>query len=454
MTTREDLLAAIERIDRAGLTNQDSQDAKLVAWFGKPEEYDGMLDRLHRAFPQLFPPAASAPAPGGPEQQGSAAEAMRDAEEVLSRQRSTAAEFDREVIEALLHAHETTEQGRKALDDLDAEIEDAVRTSDLSTPAGAREFQRYLLTKLAQIIAIVETTNDDDASKEALAKALAALYGSQAAQNAPAPSVAPTDPPAIPTAPGPGPGPGSPAPPDGLDGYPDDYPDDFPVDDLDPVGPVPPESASAPASVPTGAPAMPTLPGLGGGSPGGAGLPGAGIPPGLLPAGWAPQPSQRPSPDEDLGADPADEPDRPAGADVEGDPAALTEADPRVVTLPDGQTVTAPTPQLAAVAQAAADGTPIMEAFRRQGITIPPPGTAVAGPVDQSRVTLGDLGMFTDRHALALGNGKALLDGQIQRIANVRGPSFLGWQHPPGVGEPAEPARLPTPTRPSATVST
>ncbi|MGH3563285.1 MAG: DUF4226 domain-containing protein, partial [Mycobacterium sp.] len=67
-------------------------------------------------------------------------------------------------------------------------------------------------------------------------------------------------------------------------------------------------------------------------------------------------------------------------------------------------------------------------------------------------VSPGDIGMFTDRHALALGSGKALLDGQIQHIGNVRGPSFLGWQHPPTVGETPTPTQAPAPTRPSATV--
>ena len=40
--------------------------------------------------------------------------------------------------------------------------------------------------------------------------------------------------------------------------------------------------------------------------------------------------------------------------------------------------------------------------------------------------------MFTDRHALALGQSRALLNGQIQHISTVNGPSFLGWEHPPG----------------------
>jgi hypothetical protein len=118
------------------------------------------------------------------------------------------------------------------------------------------------------------------------------------------------------------------------------------------------------------------------------------------------------------------------------------------VTLPDGETVTAASPQLAAVIQAAVAGAPIAEAFHQQGITIPPPGTVVTNPVEPRQVLPGDVGVFTDRHALALGHEKALLDGQIQHIATVSGPNFLGWEHPPAATAPAKPG-APTPTRPA-----
>ena len=120
------------------------------------------------------------------------------------------------------------------------------------------------------------------------------------------------------------------------------------------------------------------------------------------------------------------------------------------MTLPGGETVTAASPQLAAAIKAAAGGASIADAFQQQGITIPPPGTAVSNPIDPPQVTPGDIGMFTDRHALALGHEKALLDGQIQHIATVSGPSFLGWEHPP-VPAATAPAMTdtPAPTRPA-----
>ena len=127
-------------------------------------------------------------------------------------------------------------------------------------------------------------------------------------------------------------------------------------------------------------------------------------------------------------------------------------AGPTTLTLPDGETVIAASPQLAAAITAAVGGTPIAEAFHQQGITIPPPGTAVTSPIDPAQVTPGDIGMYTDRHALALGNGKALLDGQIQQIAAVSGPSFLGWEHPPASTATAPTASgMPIPTRPAGT---
>ena len=126
-------------------------------------------------------------------------------------------------------------------------------------------------------------------------------------------------------------------------------------------------------------------------------------------------------------------------------------AGPTIATLPNGETLTAASPQLAAAIEAAANGTPIADAFRQEGMTIPPPGTAVSDPVDPSQLAPGDIGMFTDRHALALGDSRALVNGQIQHISTVNGPGFLGWEHPPVPVSAPEPDRTapPAPTRPA-----
>ncbi|MCB1289610.1 MAG: hypothetical protein KDB47_18355, partial [Mycobacterium sp.] len=94
-------------------------------------------------------------------------------------------------------------------------------------------------------------------------------------------------------------------------------------------------------------------------------------------------------------------------------------------------------------------GTPIPEAFGRQGITIPAPGSPVVEPLAPEVLTPGDIGVFTDRHAVALGNGKGLLDQQIQPLAAVAGPTFLGWQHPPAPEKQMSTTSPPVPTAPS-----
>ncbi|HET9876962.1 MAG TPA: DUF4226 domain-containing protein, partial [Mycobacterium sp.] len=393
--------------------------------------------------PPLSPP------PGvGTEQQGVAARVMKNMEAALSQQQSATAEFDRQVIEALLHAHKTTVAGRRLLDDLESQIETAARTWDLSTTTGAREFQRFLIAKLGQIVKVVEEANDDDTSKQALAAAWAALYMSQAGQDGTArddhaatSGRAEPDPEPYPDAGG------------------DPYFDTLPADES------PPGSAGAARysaeATPT-TPYMRAAPGSGGEMPGIPPMSPAGVPAGLPLGGLLQTPREPAYVDDDAvmpgdltAADDAASEGTGAegiGNDAPAAPGSPVATDPTSVTLPDGQTVTAATPQLAAAMQAAVSGTPIADAFRRQGIAIPPPGTPITGPVDQSRVSPGDIGMFTDRHALALGSGKALLDGQIQRIGNVSGPSFLGWQHPPTL-ETTTPDRTPTPTRPSAAVN-
>jgi hypothetical protein len=135
---------------------------------------------------------------------------------------------------------------------------------------------------------------------------------------------------------------------------------------------------------------------------------------------------------------------------------AVPTTGPTTVRLPDGELVIAPSPQIAGAIRAATEGAPIAEAFHRNGITLPPPGTAVEHPVDPGRLVPGDVGMFTDRHALAVGRDKAVLNGHIQPIAGVTGPSFLGWEHPPQPGPvaPASTSTSPTPTRPAASAGT
>lgn len=388
-------------------------------------------------------------------EQGDAAEAISRAEATLAHQNSASSQLDLQVITAILNAHLNAVQGSQALMKLQHETEAAVRTrSDLDTPAGARDFQRFLIGKLRDIRAVVLDASLDDTSKSALMAAWTSLYDASKSQ-----PNGPDDRPPAQAA-----GADEAATTDDAEWDPllDSLLADDPgsaTDALPAVGV--PDAATAPVA-PT-APAMPPMPTFAPGLPSFGGAP-SGLPLPGLQGGGETDPALDGVDDEGL-RDAADHDDpKPDGASDE--PSAEKDAvaadaesvpAPTTVTLPDGETVTAASPQLAAAIKAAVGGTAIPDAFQQQGITIPPPGTAVTNPVDASHLTPADIGMFMDRHALALGPGKALLDGQIQDIATVSGPSFLGWEHPPAPAaaatSPAKPD-TPTPTRPASSSTT
>nr|MCW1958894.1 hypothetical protein [Mycobacterium sp.] len=202
------------------------------------------------------------------------------------------------------------------------------------------------------------------------------------------------------------------------------------------------------------------LPGFGGGlaSPGFSdlGAPGfGGSPEGIRERVGALR-RERDSDPPDIPADATSDPMPDEPAPEEPAPADPASDDPATVHLPSGETVSAPSAEVAAAMTAALAGTPIPEAFRQQGITIQAPGAAVTAPVALTDVLPGDVGVLADRHALALGNGTALLDNQIQPIGSVIGPGFLGWQHPPAPEATTQTPttqtpEVPAPTRPAET---
>lgn len=374
-------------------------------------------------------------------QLGDAADSIRCAEAHLAHQNSAVAQIDLQVINAILNAHLQTVQGREALDSLQRDVQAAVRTrTDLDTPSGARDMQRFLIGKLRDIRAVVADTGLDATSKSALMAACTSLYDSSRTPASAAPSDEPT---AVPET------------------EPEPYLDPLFDDDPDLLSTDPAPQGAAPMPMP---PAIPSMPSLGGGAIPGQ-IPGLGMPGGTPLPGWA-QELGKEEPGEPADDAPEDllrqedrgstDVDQPGSEGDKPTPASATEpappSGPTTVALPSGETVTAASPQLAAAIKAAAGGTPIPDAFGQQGITIPPAGTPVTDPIDAARVAPGDIGMFTDHHALALGNGKALLNGQIQHISTVQGPSFLGWEHPPAPVSVAAPARpeVPAPTRPAS----
>lgn len=376
--------------------------------------------------------------PAAGHQEGDAADAIRHAEVALAQQNSTTAQIDLQVVAAVLNAHRKVAEGSDELDTLQRDIEHAVAArSDLDTPAGARDFQRYLIGKLRDIQAVVSGATLDDTSNSALMAACTSLYHAADPDRADQPAAVggPVNTPVAPV------GQTQPA---AAASELDPYADVLPEDDL---GITQPAAAASPP--PAAIPGIPSF-GGGGGLPGGGGF---GMPTGLPLTNSMPAASEElddaPSATDD--AKDATERDEDDHQRADHDHSDLA-AGPTTVTLPNGDTLTAASPQLAAAIEAAAGGTPIAEAFRLQGITIPPPGTAVADPVDPSQLAPGDIGMFTDRHALALGERKVLVNGQIQHISTVTGPDFLGWEHPPAPMDAPAPdvSDPPAPTRPAA----
>ena len=470
MATPNDVLAAVEHVKECtgdpkawltGLAPQEITDAMTV-FTASPQRLDGVIAKIRQQHPDLFdrrtgkmivpsqtrPAGRLSPDPQPDErapdrQEGAAADAIRDAEAALAHQNSASAQVDLQVVTAVLNAHQKNAEGREALNRLQHDIEAAVTTrSDLDTPAGARDFQRFLIGKLRDIRDVVVNASLDDTSNSALMAAWTSLYDSAKPEGDADEHRRSTDVPA---------GSRAESPSATSDTGADPYLDSLPADDSGLL------TEDAPAQIPSPpppmTPAMPSIPSIGGG----------GIPGGFPLSGPLPGTDDDRSPkdlDDALleAGDPEDEPFADKDGDEQTDhhdaePTAVQPptTGPTTVSLPNGETVTAANPQLAAAIKAAASGMPIADAFRQEGITVPPPGTAVTDPVDPSRLTPGDIGMLTDRHALALGQSRALLNGQIQHISTVNGPSFLGWEHPPGPVTAAAPDRTdpPAPTRPA-----
>jgi Domain of unknown function (DUF4226) len=461
MSTYDDVAEALKRVREAtndpnawktGLT--PAEVSAVVAPTTGQEQLEAILRTIRQHHPDVFNPSGTTPSDRAG---GDAAEAIAAAEAALAHQNTASSQLDLQVISAILNAHLKASEGREALTRLQQEIEGALRArSDLDTPTGARDFQRFLIGKLRDIRAVVADASLDDTSKAALMAAWTSLYNaSKGTSDEPGEARSPAAAPA--------PGPAHAMPNVGAD----PYLDPLLAEDPDLLAGEPPAAGPAAAPASPGMPTMPAVPGFPGGGGVPASMPGLGTPGGLPLSGLTGggiDPSLRGLDDEPRLASEEPEPkdhETPADPhDKDADPKETTAAEPppagpTTVTLPDGETVTAASPQLAAAIKAAANGAPIADAFRQQGITIPGPGTPVAQPIEPARVVPGDIGMFTDRHALALGHSNAILDGQIQPISTVSGPSFLGWEHPPtpaaqaGGAAPAQPGQ-PTPTRPAA----
>jgi len=494
VTTQSEFQAVLEQLRGStgdpnawmtGLSPAEIQTALLYGMGNDEPALAPILAKIRANHPAVFGAIAPHHPRPGPGQTGAAATAIKKAESDLAQQNSSTAALDLMVISAVLNAHATSTAGAETLRALQREIDDAVRTrTDLDTPAGARDFQRFLVGKLRHISRVIEEAGLDDRSKAALATAWTALYESSkrvdAAPNETARDKAAQEEAVPAPKANPAPATGSAPSPAELPPYGADLPLEFgdPLAGLLPAAPAPapvtPAPATASAPVPQIPLPAPTLPAA-------AALPAGGAPPLSAPSGL-PLPRGGTARDDGLSladllaaeeaalaaesppeADDENIPEQDAVDPDQGSPEQTDEKavpdkpESAVVKLPGGEQITAPSPALARVLTAALAGTPIGEAFQREDLTIPPPGTSVPHPVDPARVGTGDVAMFTDRQALAIDRDRALLDGQIRPVSAISGPSFLGWLHPPAAaGEVAPSATTPNnsdtpaPTRPAA----
>src|SRR6516225_1853367 len=176
MSAYEELLATVKCVrDRTGDPNAwqaglaPSEVTAVINPTTRPEQLEAIVRKIRQQHPDVF--GGGLPEASSDRGQGDAAEAA------LAHQNSASSQLDMQVISAILNAHEKAVEGRDALTKLQKETETAVLTrSDLDTPAGARDFQRFLIGKLKDIRAIVLNASLDDTSKSALMAAWTSLY--------------------------------------------------------------------------------------------------------------------------------------------------------------------------------------------------------------------------------------------------------------------------------------
>ncbi len=113
------------------------------------------------------------------EQAGWSVAAIQARQAALARRYSAVNDVDRLLVDALVGAHTATVEGVARLDAIAAEIDHAVQNQAalaLDTPAGAREFQKFLLTKQREILSVVAHARELDAATKAALEALPERY--------------------------------------------------------------------------------------------------------------------------------------------------------------------------------------------------------------------------------------------------------------------------------------
>lgn len=113
------------------------------------------------------------------EQAGPTLAAIQARQSALVNQHGSAADADRVLAQVLSDAHALTRESLKRLNAIADQIDRAVQHQAalaVDTPAGAREFQRFLLAKQREITAAVADAQELGRAKKAVLEGLQAQY--------------------------------------------------------------------------------------------------------------------------------------------------------------------------------------------------------------------------------------------------------------------------------------
>jgi hypothetical protein len=425
------------------------------------------------------PPGPSGPTPppgsGGDDMSGQAAAAAKKLDAALAKNHSALNDADVQLTDAILAATAADEHSRGQLDALKQSVIDQVTRigpEALQTRAGMEELATFLQNKTSDILNVVRNAHLDSQSQAKVMDALAARYSALDANGHPA-DKNDTQQPATPGAP---PGPGAPGgPPAGPGGAPTDPlgPDGgdpllsggLPSDGLlgglpGALGPALGATAGIPAALGS------AIPGLGGGGLGDLGSAlGSAIHDGRDPdhngdrADELKDQHDGKSTKGGAGGDnskPGDLTDQHQGSGTGQPPAAAGPGQPAAgspaaagpdlsVDVKGMGPIKADNPALAMAARQVLAGGNVHDEYNRANIALPPPGTPVMTPVSPAKTVFGDVGQYTNKQIMALGEQKAWVNGQVVDFDKIDfGPDFLGWIHQP-MPAPAIPVAVTTP---------
>jgi hypothetical protein len=116
-------------------------------------------------------------------QTGGSAAALRAAQAALATQQTAAADADRAVAESLAGAYAAAVAGIDRLDAITAAVDAGVAGPAgfaTDTALGAREFQKFLIDKQREVIAVVSAAGELDRTQTARLEALRSAYSAPA----------------------------------------------------------------------------------------------------------------------------------------------------------------------------------------------------------------------------------------------------------------------------------